>query len=101
MRQELHRLWGDRTSQSAQLIRYADDTAVLRMGRRKRTRPSGGSESSVSRLKLTLHPTKTQKVYVGDGRQASTFQMFTVARWNPRTIAGKYYLQRWPGRRAM
>jgi hypothetical protein len=55
----------------------------------------------LSRLKLTLHPTKTQVVYIGDGRQGFDFLGFhcrKVAPWNYR---GHRYLQRWPNRRAM
>jgi hypothetical protein len=60
--------------------------------------PAGGV--ILSRLKLTLHPTKTQVVHVGDGRQASDFLGFHCQEesWKYR---GERYLQRWPNRRAM
>jgi hypothetical protein len=57
--------------------------------------------SQVARLKLTLHPTKTQIVYVGDGRQGFDFLGFhcrKVESWKHR---GYRYLQRWPSQRAM
>ena len=55
----------------------------------------------LNRLKLTLHPTKTQVVFVGDGRQGFDFLGFhgrKVESWKRR---GHRYFQRWPSRRAM
>jgi RNA-directed DNA polymerase len=69
--------------------------------KRRHARRSGGSGSSLSRLKLTLQPTKTQVVYVGDGRQGCDFLGFhgrKVASWKYR---GHRYVQCWPSRRAM
>jgi group II intron reverse transcriptase/maturase len=98
---ELDRLWEDRCSQLGQLIRYADDAVVLcrtEAHAREALRRLG---KILDRLKLTLHPTKTQIVWVGDGRQGFDFLGFhcrTVASWRYR---GKRYVQYWPSRRAM
>jgi RNA-directed DNA polymerase len=98
---ELDRLWEDRCSQLGQLIRYADDGVVM-----CRTEAQAGEALwrigvILSRLKLTLHPTKTQVVYVGDGGQGFDFLGFhcrKVASWKYR---GKGYFQCWPSERAM
>jgi group II intron reverse transcriptase/maturase len=98
---ELDRLWEDRCSQLGQLIRYADDAVVLCRNETQAREALWRIGIILSRLKLTLHPTKTQVVYVGDGRQGFDFLGFhccKVASWKYR---GKRYLQRWPSQRAM
>jgi RNA-directed DNA polymerase len=98
---ELDRLWEDRCSQLGQLIRYADDAVLL-----CRTEPQAREALRrvgiiLSRLKLTLHPTKTQVVYVGDGRQGFDFLGFHCRKVESWKYRGRRYLQRWPSRRAM
>ena len=98
---ELDRLWEDRCSQVGQLIRYADDGVVLCRTEAQAREALWRVGVILNRLKLTLHPTKTQVVYVGDGRQGFDFLGFhcrKVASWKYR---GKRYLQSWPSRRAM
>ena len=94
---ELDRLWEDRCSQLGQLIRYADDAVVLCRTEAQAREALWRVGIILTRLKLTLHPTKTQVVYVGDGRQGFDFLGFhcrKVESWKDR----KYrYLQRWPG----
>ena len=101
MLHELDRLWEDRCSHLGQLIRYADDGVVLCRTEAHAREALWRIEVILSRLKLTLHPTKTQVVDVGDGRQGFDFLGFhcrKVAFWKDR----KYrYLHRWPGKRAM
>jgi group II intron reverse transcriptase/maturase len=98
---ELDRVWEDRCSQLGQLIRYADDAVVVcrtEVQAREALRRIG---MILERLKLRLHPTKTQVVDVGDGRQGFDFLGFhwrKVASWKYR---GRRYLQRWPSRQAM
>ena len=98
---ELDRLWEDRCSQLGQLIRYADDAVVL-------CRTEAAAEEALrrigvilSRLKLTLHPDKTQVVWVGDGRQGVDFLGFHCRKVESWKYRGKRYLQRWPSRRVM
>ncbi len=98
---ELDRLWEDRCSQLGQLIRYADDAVVL-------CRTEAAAEEALrrvgvilNRLKLTLHLTKTQVVYVGDGRQGFDFLGFHCRKVESWKYRGHRYLQRWPSRRAM
>ena len=98
---ELDRLWEDRCSQLGQLIRYADDAVVL-------CRTEAAAEEALrrigvilSRLKLTLHPDKTQVVWVGDGRQGVDFLGFHCRKVASKKYRGKRYFQCWPSRRAM
>ena len=98
---ELDRLWEDRCSQLGQLIRYADDGVLLCRTESQAREALWRVGVILSRLKLTLHPTKTQVVDVGDGRQGFDFLGFhcrKVASWKFRS---KRYLQYWPSRRAM
>jgi hypothetical protein len=83
------------------LIRYADDGVVLCRTEAQAREALWRVGVILNRLKLTLHPTKTQVVYVGDGGQGFDFLGFhgcKVASWKYR---GKRYLQCWPSRRAM
>jgi group II intron reverse transcriptase/maturase len=98
---ELDRLWEDRCSQLGQLIRYADDAVLLCKTEAHAREALWRVEVILTRLKLTLHPTKTQVVYVGDGRQGFDFLGFHCRRVESWKYRGKRYLQRWPGRRAM
>ena len=98
---ELDRLWEDRCSQLGQLIRYADDAVLLCRTEAQAHEALWRVGVILSRLKLTLQPTKTQVVYVGDGRQGFDFlglQCRKVEVWKDR----KYrYLHQWPCQRAM
>jgi len=85
---ELDRLWEDRCSRIGQLIRYADDAVVLCRTDVQAREALWRIGVILSRLKLTLHPTKTQVVFVGMGARSSTFWGFTAASWNPGRIGG-------------
>ena len=98
---ELDRLWEDRCNQLGRLIRYADDAVLLCRTEAQAREALWRVGVILSRLKLTLHPTKTQVVYVGDGRQGFDFLGFHCRKVESWKYRGKRYLQRWPGRRAM
>jgi len=98
---ELDRLWEDRCSQLGQLIRYADDAVLLCRTEAQAREALWRVGVILNRLKLTLHPTKTQVVYVGDGRQGFDFLGFHCRKVESWKVCGRRYLQRWPGRRAM
>jgi len=98
---ELDRLWEDRCSQLGQLIRYADDAVVLCRTEAQAREALWRIGVILSRLKLTLHPTKTKVIYVGDGRQGFDFLGFHCRKVESWKYRGHRYLQRWPSRRAM
>jgi group II intron reverse transcriptase/maturase len=98
---ELDRLWEDRCSQLGQLIRYADDAVLLCRTEAQAREALWRIGVILSRLRLTLHPTKTQVVYVGDGRQGFDFLGFHCRKVESWKYRGRRFLQRWPSRRAM
>jgi RNA-directed DNA polymerase len=98
---ELDRLWEDRCSQLGRLIRYADDAVLLCRTDAQAREVLWRVGVILSRLKLTLHPTKTQVVYIGDGRQGFDFLGFHRRKVESWKYRGRRYLQSWPGRRAM
>lgn len=98
---ELDRLWEDRCRQVGQLVRYADDAVLLCRTEAQAREAVWRVGVILSRLKLTLHPDKTQVVYVGDGRQGFDFLGFHCRKVESWKYRGHRYLQRWPSRRAM
>src|SRR5258708_37178873 len=70
---ELDRVWEDRCSQLGQLIRYADDGVLLCKTEAHAREALWRVGVILNRLKLTLHPTQTQVVFVGDGRHGFAF----------------------------
>jgi RNA-directed DNA polymerase len=98
---ELDRVWEDRCSQVGQLIRYADDAVVLCRTEAQAREALWRLGVILDRLKLTLHPTKTKVVYVGDGRQGFDFLGFHCRKVESWKYRNHRYLQRWPSRRAM
>ncbi len=98
---ELDRLWEDRCSQLGQLIRYADDAVLLCRTEAQAQEALWRVGVILNRLKLTLHPIKTQVVFVGDGRQGFDFLGFHCRKVESWKYRGKRYLQRWPSQRAM
>jgi group II intron reverse transcriptase/maturase len=98
---ELDRVWEDRCSQLGQLIRYADDAVVVCRTEAQAHEALRRIELILGRLKLTLHPTKTQIVDVGDGRQGFDFLGFHCRKVESWKYRHHRYLQRWPSRRAM
>jgi group II intron reverse transcriptase/maturase len=98
---ELDRLWEDRCSQVGHLIRYADDAVLLCRTEAQAREARWRVGVILNRLKLTLHPTKTQIVYVGDGRQGFDFLGFHCRKVESWKYRGRRYLQRWPSRQVM
>jgi group II intron reverse transcriptase/maturase len=98
---ELDRLWEDRCSQLGQLIRYADDAVLLCRTEAQAREALWRVEVILDRLKLTLHSTKTQVVYVGDGQRGFDFLGFHCHKVESWKYRRHWYLQRWPGKRAM
>ena len=98
---ELDRLWEDHCRHLGQLVRYCDDFVVLCRTERDAQEALRRVGIILARFRLTLHPTKTQMVFVGDGRQGFDFLGFQCRKLASRRYRGRRYLQHWPGRRAM
>ncbi len=96
----LDRVWMGRCRGIGVLVRYADDLVIL-------CRTEGDAREALrrlgivmERLGLRLHAEKTRLVDLRQGREGFDFLGFhhrQVRSWRSR----RYYLQSWPGRRAM
>jgi RNA-directed DNA polymerase len=98
---ELDRYWEEHCRQLGQVIRYADDFVIV-------CRTEGAAREAHQRVEafligmgLTLHPEKTRVVDLSAGQNGIDFLGFhcrMVESWRWRS---RWYLQRWPSRRAM
>jgi RNA-directed DNA polymerase len=101
----LDREWGRRGSKLGVLVRYADDFVVLCRTPRAAQDAQVLVEEILTGLGLQLHPEKTQRVDLREGRQGFDFLgCHFHARVSGRLLErGKrrYYLHRWPSSRSM
>jgi group II intron reverse transcriptase/maturase len=102
----LDTVWERQCAGIGKLVRYADDFVVLC----RTTRAAEEAERRVriifDRLKLTLHPEKTRKVNLTDGKEGFDFLGCHLhKRMSGRLLEQKgirrYYLQRWPSAKSM
>ncbi len=98
---ELDRFWEGQCCYLGRLIRYADDFVIL-------CRKESDAREALMRvgevladLGLTLHPVKTRVVNLGDRREGIDFLGFHCRKMESWRYRGKWYLQKWPSRRAM
>jgi RNA-directed DNA polymerase len=102
----LDRVWAKHGAHLGELVRYADDFVVM-------CRTAPGCEEShrriehvMSRLGLKLHPQKTRRVALKEGLEGFDFlgchlrQRMSGRLWQQQGVR-RYYLQRWPSRKAM
>lgn len=102
----LDRVWAKHGAHLGELVRYADDFVVM-------CRTAQGCEESqrriehvMSKLGLKLHPRKTRRVALTDGREGFDFlgchlrKRMSGRLWQQAGVR-RYYLQRWPSRKAM
>ena len=88
-----------------ELVRYADDFVVLCRSEREAEAALAAAGEIFAELGLELHPDKTQVVDLRDGREGFDFLGWHFrARVSGRLLERgirRYYLHRWPSRRAM
>ena len=96
----LDKVWKERCRQVGVLVRYADDLVIL-------CRSEGDAREALrrlgivmERLGLKLHRDKTRLVSLKEGREGFDFLGFYHRKVRSLRY-GRYYLQRWPGRKAM
>jgi group II intron reverse transcriptase/maturase len=102
----LDRVWAKHGAQLGELVRYADDFVVM-------CRTAQGCEESqrriehvLAKLGLKLHPQKTRRVVLTDGLEGFDFlgchlhKRLSGRLWQQKGLR-RYYLQRWPSRKAM
>jgi RNA-directed DNA polymerase len=102
----LDKLWTRTGSRYGTLVRYADDFVVMCRTRKKCEQAEVRIREIMTRLGLELHPDKTRRVELFDGKEGFDFlgchlhKRLSGKLWEEQ---GKrlYFLQRWPSRRAM
>jgi len=96
----LDTVWQRRCRQIGVLVRYADDLVVLCLSETAAREASSRLQLVLGHLGLNLNAAKTRLVDLREGREGFDFLGFhhrKVRSWRYR----RFYLQRWPARRAM
>src|ERR687888_289461 len=83
------------------LVRYADDPVVLCATREQAERARELVAAVLDMLGLRLHPEKTRIAHLARGAQGFTFLGFEHRMRESWKQPGRWYLQKWPSRRAM
>jgi group II intron reverse transcriptase/maturase len=102
----LDSVWQRQCAGIGKLVRYADDFVVLCRSREGVEEAERRVRIIFERLKLTLHPEKTRKVELTEGKEGFDFlgchlhMRMSGKLWEEKRIR-RYYLQRWPSKRSM
>jgi RNA-directed DNA polymerase len=102
----LDRVWAQHGKHLGELVRYADDFVVMCHTAQGCEEAQGRIEHVMKRLGLKLHPQKTRRVVLTQGREGFDFlgchlhKRMSGRLWQQKGLR-RYYLQRWPGRKAM
>jgi group II intron reverse transcriptase/maturase len=102
----LDTLWTRHSAPYGELVRYADDFVVMSKTKRACEQAEERIRVILARLGLELHPEKTRRVELFDGREGFDFlgchlhKRMSGRIWE-RDRRAVYFLQRWPSRRAM
>jgi RNA-directed DNA polymerase len=83
------------------LVRYADDLVVLCATRRQAEQAREQAAAVLDILGLRLHPEKTRIVHLARGAEGFDFLGFQHRMRESWRYQGRWYLQQWPGSRAM
>jgi len=99
-------VWQRQCAEVGKLVRYADDFVVLCRGHEALKEAERRVRIIFDRLKLELHPEKTRKVDLTDGKEGFDFlgchlhMRMSGKLWEEQRLR-RYYLQRWPSKRSM
>jgi group II intron reverse transcriptase/maturase len=99
-------VWTRRSPQLGVLVRYADDFVVMCDTKAACERAGQRVREILARLGLDLHPDKTRQVDLSWGREGFDFlgchlhKRLSGRIWETQRTR-RYFLQRWPSRRAM
>ncbi|HEY3586544.1 MAG TPA: group II intron reverse transcriptase/maturase [Myxococcaceae bacterium] len=102
----LDSVWQRQCAEFGQLVRYADDFVVLCRRREDVEEAERRVRIIFERLKLALHPEKTRRVELTEGKEGFDFlgchlhMRMSGKLWEEQRIR-RYYLQRWPSTRSM
>jgi group II intron reverse transcriptase/maturase len=102
----LDTMWQRDGAQYGTLVRYADDFVVMCRTKADVERAEKRVRQALTRLGLELHPEKTRRVELYDGKQGFDFLGCHLRKRMSGPIWEKerkrvFFLQRWPSRRAM
>jgi RNA-directed DNA polymerase len=99
-------LWTRHSAPLGTLVRYADDFVVMCRTKRACAEAEARIRVILARLGLELHPDKTRRVELFDGKEGFDFlgchlhKRMSGILWEEHRRK-VYYLQRWPSRRSM
>jgi len=99
-------LWTRHSAPLGTLVRYADDFVVMCRTRKDCEQAEQRVRAILARLGLELHPDKTRRVELYDGKEGFDFlgchlhKRMSGTLWE-RTGRRLYFLQRWPSARSM
>jgi group II intron reverse transcriptase/maturase len=102
----LDRVWAKHGQHLGELVRYADDFVVMCHSAQDCEEAQARIEHVLGRLGLRLHPQKTRRVELAQGREGFDFlgchlhKRMSGRLWEQKRLK-RYYLHRWPSRRAM
>ena len=102
----LDTLWMRQSAPLGTLVRYCDDFVVMCRTRKDCEQAEARIKVILKRLGLELHPEKTRRVELGDGKQGFDFlgchlhKRLSGRIWEQRRKR-LYFLHRWPSRRSM
>ena len=102
----LDRVWAKHGQHLGELVRYADDFVVMCRTAQGCEEAQGRIEHVLGKLGLKLHPQKTRRVVLTQGREGFDFlgchlhKRLSGRLWQQKGLR-RYYLQNWPGRKAM
>ena len=102
----LDRVWAKHCAYLGELVRYADDFVVMCQTAQGCEEAQRRIEHVLGRLGLKLHAQKTRRVVLTEGGEGFDFlgchmhKRISGRLWQQKGIR-RYYLQRWPSRKAM
>jgi group II intron reverse transcriptase/maturase len=102
----LDRVWAKHGQHLGELVRYADDFVVMCRTAQGCEEAQGRIEHVLTKLGLKLHPQKTRRVELTEGQEGFDFlgchlhKRMSGRLWQHKGLR-RYYLQRWPSRKAM
>jgi RNA-directed DNA polymerase len=102
----LDRVWRRHCAHLGELVRYADDFVVMCGNAQDCVQAQRRIEHVLGRLGLRLHPHKTRRVELTDGKEGFDFlgchlhKRMSGRLWEQKRLR-RYYLHRWPSQRAM
>jgi RNA-directed DNA polymerase len=96
----LDKVWMERCRQLGVLVRYADDEVILCRTETDAKEALCRLHIIMERLGLRLHPSKTRLVNLQEGQEGFDFLGFHHRKVKS-LRRGRYFLLRWPGRKAL